>query len=272
MSKVSVIIPTYNRAHTLGRAIDSVLLQKGVEIEIIVVDDGSTDGTSELLKKYPQLKVISKENSGVSLSRNIGIKESRFPYLAFLDSDDEWLTGKLLAQVSYLKLNPDHPLVHTEEIWIRNGVRVNQMKKHAKSGGDIFIRSLSLCLISPSSALLRREILDEVGLFDPSMIVCEDYDLWLRITSKYEVGFLPKPYIKKYGGHEDQLSAKYVAMDHFRLLSMYRLYSSALVMSDKREALIQKMREKGEILLQGYKKHNHLDKFNEVEKIMRSLP
>ena len=141
---VSVVIPTYNRRDTLARALDSVFAQTRTPFEVIVVDDGSNDGTSDWVREvYPEVRLLEQENQGVSAARNYGIREASGTWLAFLDSDDAWFPEKLASQVQALETSPDHRLCHTEEIWIRKGRRVNQMKKHRKSGGWIFERCLS---------------------------------------------------------------------------------------------------------------------------------
>lgn len=247
MSRVSVIIPTYNRAHTLPRALDSVLAQTCTADEIIVVDDGSTDETCDLLsQRYPQVTLIQQDNSGVSAARNRAIEVAQGEWLAFLDSDDEWLPHKLASQFALLEQAVEHRLIHSDEIWVRNGRRVNQMKKHGKSGGWIFRRCLPLCAISPSAAMVHRELFEVVGLFDEQLPVCEDYDLWLRITSRYPVLYVEAPLIVKYGGHEDQLSASLWGMDRFRIAALINILQSG-VLSDvdaqaAREVLVGKIR------------------------------
>lgn len=267
--KISVIVPTFNRAHTLRRCLDSVLNQTYPPTEIIVVDDGSTDNTEELLKDYEGKIIVHKiENSGVSAARNYAIERCSGDWVALLDSDDEWLLNRLQEQVDYLKIFPNIKLVHGEEIWVRNGKRVNPKKIHKKSGGYIYQNCLPLCCISPSASLLKKEVLEEFGGFDESFPVCEDYDLWLKITSKYEVGFIETPIITKYGGHEDQLSRKYFAMDLWRVRSMKRMLNSKL-MKDDRLATIDELIRKSEILIQGYKKHENLGDLPEVESYLK---
>tara|TARA_Y100000590_G_scaffold470772_1_gene669992 strand:- start:43476 stop:44312 length:837 start_codon:yes stop_codon:yes gene_type:complete len=266
---ISVIIPTFNRAHTLKRCLDSVLNQTYPPFEIIVVDDGSTDNTKELLKDYEGKIIVHKiENSGVSSARNYAIERCSGDWVALLDSDDEWLTNRLQEQVDYLKIFPNIKLVHGEEIWIRNGKRVNPKKIHKKTGGYIYQNCLPLCCISPSASLIKKEVLEEFGGFDESFPVCEDYDLWLKITSKYEVGYIESAIITKYGGHEDQLSRKYFAMDLWRVRSMKRMLNSEL-MKDDRLATIDELIRKSEILIQGYKKHENLGDLPEVESYLK---
>jgi glycosyltransferase involved in cell wall biosynthesis len=251
----SVLIPTYNRAHTLKRAIDSVLAQRDESLECLVIDDGSTDDTLELFSGYQdsRLKLIqSEDNRGVSAARNLGFTHAQGDYIALLDSDDEWLNHKLAVQTPLLA---DYPLVHGEEIWIRNGRRVNPKKIHEKSGGDLFIRSLGLCLISPSASVMKRDLYEEMQGFREDFPVCEDYELWLRITQKYEVAFVSDPVINKYGGHEDQLSQKYKAMDYWRVKAMALLQSTTTLTQTQRVALEEQMLKKCLILEQGYLKH-----------------
>jgi glycosyltransferase involved in cell wall biosynthesis len=249
---ISVIIPTHNRAQVLPRALDSVLAQTLAPAEIIVVDDGSTDGTRELMaEQYPQCIYLEQPNSGVSSARNRGIEAARGEWIAFLDSDDEWLAGKLAAQQKAITADPDCRICHTEEIWIRNGRRVNAMKQHAKIGGQIFLNCLPLCVISPSSVVIHRSLFSEVGLFDENLPACEDYDLWLRICARHPVTFVNKPQIIKYGGHEDQLSRRHWGMDRFRIQALQKLLESNELPKEYRQATIQMLVEKAQILANG---------------------
>ena len=261
MSKtmISVIIPTYNRAHLLPRALDSILSQSCLPNEIIVVDDGSNDDTSALMTSvYPEIAFIQQPNIGVSCARNVGIKSASGDWIAFLDSDDEWFPEKLEVQMNALYKNPELKICHTNEIWIRNGTRVNPKKKHKKFGGWIFQKCLPLCCISPSSVIIHKSIFDEVGLFDDSLLVCEDYDLWLRITARNPVLYIEKPLLRKYGGHNDQLSRKYWGMDRFRIKSLEKIiYSKELSESDENAAK-KMLTEKIHILIQGAKKHGNI--------------
>lgn len=269
--KISVIIPTYNRAHTLPRAIDSVLAQDYPFFDLWVVDDGSVDETHKILEAYAKeqkVNIIMTENSGVSAARNLGVQSSKGEWVSFLDSDDEWLAHKLSAQVALLKENPSLKLIHGEEIWIRKGKRVNQRKIHQKSGGDIFLRSLDLCLISPSAVLLSRELFNQMGGFDEEFVVCEDYDLWLKITSLYPVGFVTDPILKKYGGHDDQLSQKFVGMDYWRVKAMKHLLDVRELQEEREKYVLDAIIKKGEILLKGYKKHHNMQHFQEIQEIV----
>ncbi len=265
--KISVIIPTYNRETTIERAIESVLNQTQSVDEIIVIDDGSTDNTQERLKKYDQIKILKTQNQGVSAARNLGITKASSEWLALLDSDDEWLPHKIESQKEFISKNPQAVCVHGDEVWIRNGKQINQMKKHKKGGGDQFIPSLALCLISPSCVLLSKQVVIELGGFREDFVVCEDYDLWLKLTSRYLVGFIDRPLIKKYGGHQDQLSHKYFAMDYYRVKSIAWILENRELTPEKRSAAQEMLLKKCFILIKGYKKHNHQDKLREIEKL-----
>lgn len=264
---VSVIIPTYNRADVLDRAIESVLNQTYENFELIIIDDGSTDKTFEQLAKYEsstKVQTFSINNHGVSFARNLGIKKASGEFIAFLDSDDEWLAHKLASQMDYLKNYPEVNWIHTEEIWIRNGVRVNPMKKHQKGGGDQFLASIDLCLISPSTVLLKKELLLEEGGFDETYPVCEDYNLWLDLSLKHPIGFISEACIRKYGGHEDQLSRKYFAMDYYRVKTLDRLLKTKILNKDQFEKTKSVLLKKSKILLKGFIKHNNLIHYDEV--------
>ena len=238
---ISVIIPTFNRRHTLNRAINSVLNQTLKPVKIIVVDDGSTDGTDEWLQlHHPSIKLISQSNCGVSSARNLGIQHAQTDWISLLDSDDEWLEDKLEKQVNLLLKNPNILFCHTDEIWIRNGVRVNQGKKHQKYGGMIFENCLDMCRISPSSTLFHKTLLDDVGVFDEDLKICEDYDLWLRITVKYPVLYLDEPLIIKYGGHKNQLSKVSEGIERYRIQTLEKLKQNKKLVP-KQKYLVERM-------------------------------
>ena len=266
---ISVILPTYNRAHTLDRAIGSVVHQSYPHWHLYIVDDASTDSSLECvqhwLKKSDKISLLSMSvNRGVSAARNLGLQKARGSYISFIDSDDEWLPEKLSQQISYFASHPEHRLVHGEEIWVRRGVRVNPMKKHQKRGGWVFSDCLKLCCISPSTVMLKKEIFEEVGVFREDFPACEDYDLWLRICAKEPVGFLEDPLIVKYGGHEDQLSRKYKAMDYWRVLALHSLVGDRGVEESFRKQALEELAKKRAILLKGYRKHENLKAYDEV--------
>jgi len=262
MTKISVIVPTFNRAHTLDRALDSALAQTLKPFEIIVVDDGSMDKTREIVENwrlrsggFQNLIYLKTENRGVSSARNTGASQATGEWLAFLDSDDEWLPQKLERQAP---LTPTFALVHGEEIWIRNGVRVNARDKYKKSGGRIFKRCVDICCISPSSVLISRDLFLKLDGFRNDFPVCEDYELWLRITSRFKVGFVEEPVLKKYGGHEDQLSRLHKAMDFYRCRALVPFLENIEISDEERAHVIQTLIKKCRILIKGYLKHENL--------------
>ena len=265
--KISVIIPTYNRKHTLQRAIDSVLSQTFKPYEIIIVDDGSKDGTKEwLLQNYPSVQYIHQPNNGVSSARNKGIQISQGSWIALLDSDDEWMPEKLEYQSRFIEVNKDSSFCHTNEIWIRNGVRVNQMKKHKKYGGDIFKHCLDICRISPSSSIINKDVFEEVGAFDESLTVCEDYDLWLRVTAKFNILFLDEPLIKKYGGHLDQLSRVPEGIEQYRIRSLEKILSMGFLTETQFRSAKDMLIYKLNIYAKGLKKRDKYEELTSTEK------
>ncbi len=264
--KISVVIPTFNRISLVARAIDSVLKQSLNPYEIIVVDDGSDDGTSEMIKnKYKSIKLIQQQNNGVSAARNNGIKHAKGDWIGLLDSDDEWTEKKLENKADRLVKTPEYDFCHTNEIWIRNGVRVNQRKKHEKYGGYIFDKCLDICRISPSSVLFRKNILDHIGWFDSQLPVCEDYDLWLRITSEYRILFIDEPLIIKYGGHDDQLSHSVESIEFFRIKSLENLLDRTELSTSNRVLAIQMIIKKYNIYLSGLVKRKKQSEARQIK-------
>jgi len=252
MPKVSVIIPAYNRAYSLREAIDSVLSQSYNDLELIVVDDGSTDETQEIVSSYiPKLAYIYQERQGVSAARNKGIACAHGDYLAFLDSDDLWLKDKLNLQMKFMESRPEALICYTEEIWIRKGVRVNPMKKHRKYSGMIFEHCLPLCIVSPSSVLIAHSLLEKTGEFDEELEACEDYDLWLRISAQYPIYLIDTPLIVKRGGHADQLSKKIEGQDRFRIRALIKLLEGNSLASHQRELAWKELNRKCEIYAKG---------------------
>ena len=227
-------------------------------MEIIVVDDASDDSTSEILAEFQgKIKLITNaSNRGVSFSRNVGIKAANGDWIAFLDSDDRWDKHKLETQKMYHDANPEFHISQCDEIWIRNGVRVNPMAKHEKQGGWIFQSCIPRCIVSPSAAIIHRNIFKDVGLFDVHLMACEDYDLWLRIAPFYEIGFLAKKLITRYGGHEDQLSRKYWGMDRFRITAMEKHIDRSLDPDDKK-ILLEELVFKCGVVAEGARKRDN---------------
>jgi glycosyltransferase involved in cell wall biosynthesis len=275
---ISVIIPTYNRARYLKEALYSVLNQDyfsnalGSDLyELIVIDDGSTDSTRSVVDSVgKEIKYTFQPHKGVSSARNLGLKLSKGDFIAFLDSDDLWKEEKIRLQMKYIKAHTEAVVCCTQEIWIRNGVFVNQRKKHRKHSGWIFDKVLPLCLLSLSSALFRRRLFDEIGRFDEDLPACEDYDLGIRLAHKYPIYFLDEALIIKRGGHEDQLSKKYWGMDRFRVRALEKALT--LNLSEKQEWLVKKeMLKKCRILIKGFEKRRKISEASAYKEIIEKF-
>ncbi len=252
--RVTVIIPTYNRAWCLPEAIDAVLAQTYRDYELIVVDDGSTDETASILTGYDdKIRRIRQANRGVSAARNLGVQKSRGALIAFLDSDDLWQPGKLARQVAFFDRQPEAMICQTEEIWIRRGRRVNPKQRHRKPSGWIFEPSLALCLVSPSAVMMRRELLEEMGGFDETLPACEDYDLWLRVSLRHPIHLIEDPLVVKRGGHADQLSGA-AGLDRFRIRSLDKILARENLTPSQRQAAAAMLREKCRIYAAGCRK------------------
>jgi glycosyltransferase involved in cell wall biosynthesis len=246
------------------RAVDSVLQQDTPALEVIVVDDGSTDDTAPVLASYGDaIRVLRQENQGVSAARNHGVAASGGALIAFLDSDDRWLPGKLSRQAAYMIAHPEVQICQTEEIWIRDGVRVNPRRRHSKPSGWIFEPSLALCLVSPSAVMMTRALWDEMGGFDTSLPACEDYDLWLRVSLRYPVDLLPDALIEKYGGHSDQLS-RMPALDRYRIQAICKVIDSGALSAGQHAAAVAMLHTNCAIFAAGCRKRGRLE---EAERI-----
>lgn len=248
--KITVIIPTYNRDKFILKAINSVLNQTVKVDEIIVVDDGSIDDTKCIIKNL-DLKYIYQENNGVSSARNLGIKKASNDWICFLDSDDIWMETKIEEQILFHKNNPNILFSHTQEEWIFNGKTIKQKKHQQKPSGYCFNDNISHCLIGPSTVMIHKSIFDDIGIFDEDLAVCEDFDLWLRILDKYELGFIDKKLISKFAGHENQLSFVTPMMDTYRIEALLKHKSKI----DVKNMIIKKCN----ILIKGAVKYNNKD-------------
>jgi len=265
---VSVIIPTYNRAYCLERAVRSVLKQTYRPLELILVDDGSRDETPFLCSKYPLTYVRLPQNFGVSFARNRGILKSRGELIAFLDSDDEFLPKKLEKQVRFFEKNPHCKVLQTEEIWYKGKKRLNPKKYHAKAEGFFLDRAVKLCVVSISTVMMRREVFSEFGLFDESFPVCEDYEYWLRLALRVPVYLLKEPLVVKFGGRMDQLSQG-KGLDFYRVKALLKTLKENfhLLSPEERLLLLLEARLKSQVFLKGAFKHGNLKGIFELYQI-----
>ncbi len=266
--KISVIIPSFNREKYLGRAIKSVLSQSVKVDEIILVNNRSSDNTQLLIKnKFPFVRIYNEDRAGVSFARNAGIKKAKNNWIAFLDSDDEWKNLKIEKQIKKIvSYKERYKIIHTNEIWIRDGKHLNQNKRHEKKEGYLFKDSLNICKISPSSVLMHKSLFHDYGMFNGDLKVCEDYELWLRITSKVLVGLINEPLIIKYGGHDGQLSKKYWGIDRFRVKALENLILNHGLNTDQEYWATKTLIEKINILLIGAKKRKNYELIKRLNK------
>lgn len=268
----SVIVPSYNRAALLRRALDSILEQTFAAREIIVIDDGSSDATARLIREcYPQVRYRYLRHSGVSAARNLGIRDATGNWIALLDSDDFWTRGKLAAQAELIRRTPALRWLHTNETWVRNGVTVRQKALHEKAGGDIFSACLRLCCVSPSTVAVRRDVFAEIGLFDETLKACEDYDLWLRIAAHEPIGFIAEPLVLKCDGHPGQLSHRIPALDRYRIRALAKLLCSGRLSPAQVHKTRQALQHKAGIFVAGARKRGHHVEAANVNAIVRKL-
>jgi glycosyltransferase involved in cell wall biosynthesis len=203
---VSVVIPAFNAAMHIGRALDSVLAQDYSPLEILVVDDGSTDDTAALVEdRFPFVKVISQSNAGVAAARNTGLSAASGELICFLDADDGWFPGKLHAQVSYLRAHPEVALVyHDWLVWSPESCEevptppeypmASTLPVDAQKSGFIYAQLLMSCVVHTSTVMMRRSVVEDIGVFDASLKKGEDYDYWMRVSQNREMHKLDRVY------------------------------------------------------------------------------
>ena len=261
---ISVICPVFNREAWLSDTIESVMAQDFDDFELLLINDGSSDSTVRIMEmyaqRYPQkIRILTQKNKGVSSARNLGMSSAKGGYFAFIDSDDLWITNKLSKQLAEILFHKEL-ISQTNEVWIRHGKRVNQMKKHAKHRGRIFYDCLPLCCVSPSAVMIHRSVIDTVGGFDERLRVVEDYDLWLRISLRYTIGLVPDALVIKNGGHDDQLSRQYAVMDKYRIYALRKLLKNDHGDLDvfKQNAVHWWIAQKAKIVAQGAMKRGRI--------------
>jgi len=252
---VAVVIPVRDRAGMVVEAIASVLEQTYRDLGIVVVDDGSTDGSAAaaeeaLAGSALPARVLPTPPRGVAAARNAGAAQLDARWVAFLDSDDLWLPAKLERQVAWLGARPAYRVAQTDERWIDAGRHRNPRLRHRKEE-RLFFRSLGCCLVSPSTVVLSREAFAAYGGFDEAFPVCEDYELWLRVTAREPVGLLPEALVVKRGGHPGQLSRSTWGLDRWRIAALVKLLAGTDLDPSERAAVIDVVREKCAILAGG---------------------
>lgn len=272
---LDIVIPFYNRKIFVKKAIRSVQNQGFKQWHLWLVDDGSADGASEELEREfvsHKIQIIRlNKNYGVSFARNQAIKMGKNPWIAFLDSDDEWLPIKLEKQMQYLQKNPSTALIHCNEIWLKNKKIFPQKNKHKKQGGRVFKQCALLCCISPSATIIKRSVIEDLNLFREDFPVCEDYEMWLRLSAQYEVAFLEESLLFKHGGHPDQLSYAYPVMDYWRAKALSQHVNSKYLSQEEKEHLKKVLLEKCNILLKGYEKHKNFKHKKEIESYKKKV-
>lgn len=269
MLDVSIVIPTRDRQMLLRRALHSVVQQTLAPKEIIVIDDGSNDDTRAMVRtEFPDIVYQFQSPSGISKARNNGLESSRAEWIAFLDSDDEWKSNKLEKQVAWLLENPAFRVCHCDEIWIRNGVRVNPKKRHRKRGGWIYPYCLPLCVVSPSAIVVHASVFEDIGKFDVALPVCEDYDMWLRMALRYQFGYIEEKLVVKYGGHSDQLSKAFPAMDQYRIMALKKVLEGEPLNMKNRILTLEMIVQKLKIYINGARKRKSVGQGDGFEKLL----
>lgn len=267
---ISVIIPTYNRHSFLKKAVQSVLKQSFKNFELIIVDDGSDDGTKKLVQSFcdERIRYFYQKNQGVSSARNKAVIESRGDLIAFLDSDDYWKGKKLEKQLKFME-STSSIISHTQELWYRRGKILNQKKEHRKSSGNLFAKSLEMCSISISTVMMKKSLFEIVGLFDENLPSCEDYDLWLRVTSRYPVFLLDEELTIKDGGRPDQLSHRIPMLDRFRIQSICKSLENKQLDSEQAILALNALQKKCRIYINGCRKHGREEEALRYERILK---
>lgn len=257
----SAIIPSYNRKDFLKTAVSSVLAQTYPNFELIVLDDGSTDGTKEMISSFKDNRIIYlyQSNKGVAAARNSAFKIAKGEFLAFLDSDDRWASGKLERLLEYIKKYPDIKIFHTEEIWYRKGKLLAQKEKHKKPSGFVYKNALALCCIGISTAAVKRDVFADIGLFDETLPACEDYDFWLRATAKYEIKLIPENLTIKDGGRPDQLSRSVWGLDRFRIKALEKMLIIGTLTAEQHKWTLEELSKKCAIFAAGCEKRGKLE-------------
>jgi GT2 family glycosyltransferase len=266
---VSVIIPTHNRFSLLQEAVASVFAQTTDDYELIVVDDGSTDETPSIEATAGLCYRRIHHSGRPGLVRNRGVDLARGEWIAFLDSDDLWMTTKLTKSLRRLHECPDAALVHTRERWMRNGRQISQKGQRHQREGDVFADSLRKCIIGPSTVVIPREVFTRVGGFREDLEVAEDYELWLRIVDTAPVAYVEEPLTTKRAGHGDQLSERYGKIELFRIRALRDLVDRNAFTAEHRPMAQEELSRKCRIYAAGCRTRGRSAEAAEYEALAR---
>ncbi len=268
---VSVIIPVFERYERFVEAIESVLRQSFKDFELIVIDDGSEDQRIEWFSLLNGIRYLKIEHSGKpGFVRNRGVEIARGEYIAFLDSDDMWNFKKLEIQLSFMKKN-SFKISHTKELWVKNGKIMSQKKQKHKREGDIFKDALKKCIVGPSTVMMRKSLFEEFGGFREDLEIAEDYELWLRILSKYEIGYVNTPLTIKRAGNWPQLSEKYGQIEIFRIEGLKKLVEEKFFQGEKMKIAKKELLRKINIYMKGLKKRGKEEEYEKWGQYLNKL-
>lgn len=275
----SIIVPAYNREKFLKIAVRSVLEQSFEDYELIVVDDGSTDRTPDMferrdtcyVRRDTKINYTYQDNKGPAAARNRGLKEAKGEFICFLDSDDRFRHDKLKTTHEYIEKYPQYQIFHSEEIWYRKGELLPQKIHHKKPSGFVFENAVKLCSVSISTAAIKKTIFGDVGLFDETMPACEDYDFWLRATHKYPVFLIPQYLTIKEGGHPDQQSIKFPAMDTLRIYALNKILEGGVLNEENFQVALGELKNKCEIFIKGALKRNKLKEVEHYRELVKKF-
>jgi glycosyltransferase involved in cell wall biosynthesis len=272
-----VVVPTYNRLELLREAVASVLNQAAVDFELILVDDGSTDGTPRFLSFLEDwttgsrraIRVVRLEHTGMpGAVRNAGVRTASADLLAFLDSDDLWCASKLAVQVALHRDRPEIQISHTREHWLRNGRTISQKSQKHRRRGFVFADALVKCTIGPSTAMISRALFQSVGGFREDMDFAEDYEFWLRVVWNHPVEYVDEPLTVKRAGHHDQLSLRFGEIERIRLQALRDLVDRGTFEDPESARLARvEVQRKCRIYATGARKHGRGAEATKYEKL-----
>lgn len=229
MSDISVVIPSYNHAHFLKTAIESALTQTYRDIEIIVVDDGSTDNTAYVVEEFlGKIHYIWQENQGLSAARNTAIRNSQGEYIAFLDADDLWMPTFLEEQIANIRRNSKVGLTYSWWSYVDKNGKILPERGNYNKRGDLLMQLALMNYWPPVSVMVRKQCIIEAGCFDDKLTALEDWDLWLRIAANgWEIDYIPRVLVK-YRRHDNNMTLDVERMERNQLAVLNKLEASPI--------------------------------------------